>query len=225
MTWNTAPFADALVSSASVQLYNFHSGATDCKAQGWTVWNTGEGSSASRWTKQPTWVQQYASSTRTAGYPAGCSTTADGWIKADVTDLVKVWASAKETRGHMGVRAATDDTKDWKRVNSRNATANQPKLTVNYNFRPGDGAAQQAGPPFTSYSGVWGVNTLTPTLRDKFADADGDKVNGTFQVYDAATNKGRQPGSPRCGADPRPLSPEGQAAEGGLGAFLHHSQR
>ncbi|MFI9781265.1 DNRLRE domain-containing protein [Streptomyces sp. NPDC051956] len=189
MTWNTEPFADALVSSASVQLYNFHSGATDCKAQGWTVWNTGEGSSASRWTKQPAWMQQYASSTQTAGYPAGCTNTADGWIKADVTDLVKVWASAKQTHGYMGVRAETDDVKGWKRVNSRNATANQPKLTVNYNFRPGDGAAQQAGPPFTSYSGVWGVNTLTPTLRDKFADADGDKVNGTFQVYDAATNK------------------------------------
>lgn len=189
MTWNTEPFADALVSSAGVQLYNFHSGATDCKPQSWTVWNTGAGSSASRWTKQPEWMQQYASSTQTAGYPTGCADTADGWIKADVTDLVKVWASGKQTRGHMGVRATTDDTKGWKRVNSRNATANQPKLTVNYNFRPGDGTAQQAGAPFKSYAGVWAVNSTTPTLRDKFADADGDKVNGTFQVYDAATNK------------------------------------
>ncbi|MFJ6694532.1 DNRLRE domain-containing protein [Streptomyces sp. NPDC091272] len=189
MSWNSEPFADALVSSASVQLYNFHSGATDCKAQGWTVWNTAAGSSASRWTSQPEWMQQYAASTQTAGYPTGCTTTADGWIKADVTDLVKVWASAKQARGHMGVRAASDDTKGWKRVNSRNATANQPKLTVNYNYRPGDGTAQQAGPPFRSYAGVWAVNTTTPTLRDKFTDADGDKVNGTFQVYDAATNK------------------------------------
>ncbi|MFC4891275.1 DNRLRE domain-containing protein [Streptomyces beijiangensis] len=189
MSWNTEPFADSLVSSASVQLYNFHSGATDCKAQSWTVWNTGEGSGASRWTKQPEWMQQYATSTQTAGYPAGCTNTTDGWIKADVTDLVKVWASAKQTRGHMGIRAANDDVKGWKRVNSRNATANQPKLTVNYNYRPGDGTAQQAGAPFKSYAGVWAVNSTTPTLRDKFADADGDKVNGTFQVYDAATNK------------------------------------
>ncbi|WP_406242972.1 hypothetical protein [Streptomyces anulatus] len=35
---------------------------------------------------------------------------------------------------------------------------------------------------------MWGVNTLTPTLRDKFEDADGDLVSGIFQVYDAATN-------------------------------------
>ncbi|MFJ5289442.1 DNRLRE domain-containing protein [Streptomyces sp. NPDC088348] len=189
MTWNTAGFADALVSSASVQLYNFHSGATDCKAQGWTVWNTGAGSGASRWTKQPAWLQQYGSSTQTAGYPTGCTSTAGGWIKADVTDLAKIWASQKATSGYMGVRAASDDAKGWKRVNSRNATANQPKLTVNYNFRPGDGTAQQAGAPFKSYAGVWAVNSTTPTLRDQFADADGDKVNGTFQVYDAVTNK------------------------------------
>ncbi|ELS58954.1 putative YD repeat-containing protein [Streptomyces viridochromogenes Tue57] len=32
------------------------------------------------------------------------------------------------------------------------------------------------------------VNTTTPTLRDTFVDADGDKVNGTFQIYDNATN-------------------------------------
>ncbi|MCX4722439.1 DNRLRE domain-containing protein [Streptomyces sp. NBC_01306] len=189
MTWNTAGFADALVSSASVQLYNFHSGATDCKAQGWTVWNTGAGSGASRWTKQPAWLQQYGSSTQTAGYPAGCTGTAGGWIKADVTDLAKVWASQKATSGYMGVRAASDDATGWKRVNSRNATVNQPKLTVNYNYRPGDGTDQQAGAPFKSYAGVWAVNSTTPTLRDKFPDADGDKVNGTFQVYDAATNK------------------------------------
>ncbi|MEU6762941.1 DNRLRE domain-containing protein [Streptomyces sp. NPDC046853] len=189
MTWNTEPFADALVSSAKVEFYNTHSGNTDCKAYGWDVWNTTAGSSASRWTQQPDWLQKSATSTETKGNAQGCSDTADGWIKADVKDLVQTWASAKQTRGHMGVRASEDDAKAWKIVNSRNATANQPKLTVNYNYRPGDGSAQEAGAPFKSYNGVWGVNTLTPTLRDKFTDADGDKINGNFQVYDAATNK------------------------------------
>ncbi|WP_050506934.1 DNRLRE domain-containing protein [Streptomyces rimosus] len=189
MTWNTEPFADALISSAKVEFYNTHSGNTDCKAHGWDVWNTTAGSSASRWTKQPDWLQKSATSTETKGNAQGCTDTADGWIKADVKELVQTWASAKQARSHMGIRAAEDDTKAWKVVNSRNAAANQPKLTVNFNYRPGEGTAQQAGPPFTSYSGVWGVNTLTPRLRDKFTDADGDKVNGTFQVYDAATNK------------------------------------
>ncbi|GAA3311489.1 hypothetical protein GCM10020295_81270 [Streptomyces cinereospinus] len=32
------------------------------------------------------------------------------------------------------------------------------------------------------------MNTTTPTLRDTFVDADGDLVNGTFQIFDNATN-------------------------------------
>jgi hypothetical protein len=187
ITWNTAPFRDALVTNADVSLWNFHSGNTDCKAYAWTVWDTTAASTSSRWTRQPTWQQQYHSSTQTKGNPS-CTAAPDGWISADVTTLVQTWSSALDTRGHMGLRAATDDVRAWKRVNSANATANPPKLTVTWNYRPGDGTAQQAGAPFKSYAGVWAVNTTTPVLRDKFTDADGDRVNGTFQVYDAATN-------------------------------------
>jgi hypothetical protein len=188
ITWNTRPIQDALIVDTNLALWNFHSGNTDCKPQEWTVWDTTPSSTASRWTKQPTWNQQYHSSTQTTGNP-GCSTQADGWINADVDELVQSWASAKATSAHMGLRAATDDVLDWKRVNSANATSNQPKLSVTYNYRPSDGTDRQAGAPFKSYAGVWAVNTTTPTLRDTFTDPDGDKVNGTFQVYDAATDK------------------------------------
>lgn len=186
--WNTTPIQDALIIDTNLALWNFHSGNTDCATQSWTVWDTTAASTSSRWTNQPTWNQQYHSSTQTRGNPDCTGTQPDGWINADVDTLVQTWASAKATRGYMGLRAATDDTRAWKRVNSGNATTNQPKLTVTYNYRPSDGTAQQAGPPFKTYNDVWGVNTLTPTLRDKFADADGDKVSGSFQVYDAETN-------------------------------------
>ncbi|MFB7269745.1 DNRLRE domain-containing protein [Streptomyces sp. NPDC056244] len=187
ITWNTTAFQDALIVDTNLALWNFHSGNTDCSAQGWTVGNTSAPSTSSRWTNQPTWTQ-YHSSTQTAGNPGCTSTQPDGWINADVDALVQTWASAKATRGHMGLRAANDSTLAWKRVNSANNASNQPKLSVTYNYRPLDGTAQQAGPPFRSYNDVWGVNTLTPTLRDKFEDADGDLVSGTFQVYDAETN-------------------------------------
>ncbi|MFD7407348.1 DNRLRE domain-containing protein [Streptomyces sp. NPDC059866] len=186
--WNTTPIQDALIIDTNLALWNFHSGNTDCTAQSWTVWDTTAASTSSRWTNQPTWNQQYHSSTQTRGNPDCTGTQPDGWINADVDTLVQTWASAKATRGYMGLRAATDDTRAWKRVNSGNATTNQPKLTVTYNYRPSDGTAQQAGPPFQTYNDVWGVNTLTPTLRDKFTDADGDTVSGSFQVYDAETN-------------------------------------
>ncbi|MGW0928633.1 DNRLRE domain-containing protein [Streptomyces sp. NPDC002644] len=188
ITWNTTPIQDALITDTNLALWNFHSGNTDCSAQSWTVWDTTASSTSSRWTSQPTWKQQYHSSTQTRGNPDCTATQPDGWINADVDTLVQSWASAKVTRGHMGLRAATDDTKAWKRVNSGNSTANQPKLSVTYNYRPSDGANRQAGAPFKSYAGVWAVNTTTPTLRDTFTDADGDTVSATFQVYDAATN-------------------------------------
>lgn len=188
ITWGTAPIADALVSSAKLSLWNFHSGNPDCKPQPWEVWSADPAGLSSRWTNRPKTHTKHATSTETKGNP-GCG--ADGWINADVTQLVQSWASAKAPKSSMALTAA-DDTAvaQWKRVNSANATANPPKLTVTYNFRPRSGNNRQAGPPFVKdASGTWQVNTTTPTLRDTFSDKDGDRVNGTFEVVDAATGK------------------------------------
>ncbi|MFE2053714.1 cell wall-binding repeat-containing protein [Streptomyces sp. NPDC059459] len=182
--WNTTPIKDALVSSASLQLFNFHSGNTDCTAQPWSVWATGAASTSSRWTNQPAWQQQLATSSETKGN-AACG--ADGWIKADVTELAQTWASGQVSTGHMGLRAADDDAKGWKRVNSANNAANQPKLSVTYNHRPQTATAQQAGPPFSSTDDVWIVSSTTPVLRATFDDVNGDQVNGTFEIRDKAT--------------------------------------
>ncbi|MGW0839114.1 DNRLRE domain-containing protein [Streptomyces sp. NPDC002787] len=186
LSWNTTPIQDALVLDADLSLWNFHSGNTDCAAAPWEVWSTGAASTSSRWTAQPAWTAKKATSTETKGN-ADCS--ADGWINADVTTLVQEWASAQATRGHMGLRASSETaTAQWKRLNSANAASNPPKLVVDYNYRPRTGTKQEAGPPYFSYGGSYVVNTATPTLRDTFVDADGDRVNGTFQIYDNATN-------------------------------------
>ncbi|WP_324612297.1 cell wall-binding repeat-containing protein [Streptomyces sp. AS58] len=182
--WNTNAIKDSLVTSATLQLFNFHSGNTDCSAQPWTVWSTGAASTSSRWTSQPAWNTEYATSTETKGNP-DCG--ADGWIKANVTDLVQYWASGKVSTGHMGLRTTTSDPKAWKRVNSANNAANQPKLSVTYNFRPATATSQQAGPPFSATDGTWIVSTTTPVLRATFEDPDGDQVNGTFEIRDKAT--------------------------------------
>ncbi|AEY94260.1 YD repeat-containing protein (plasmid) [Streptomyces hygroscopicus subsp. jinggangensis 5008] len=188
ISWNTTPVQDALVLDAKLSLWNFHSGNEDCKLYPWEVWASGAASTSSRWTNRPTMTAKKATSTETRGN-AGCTTQPDGWINADVTTLVQEWASAKATRGHMGLRASDESAvSQWKRVNSANAASNPPKLVVNYNYRPRTGTKQEAGPPYFSYSGSYVVNTTTPTLRDTFVDADGDKVDGTFQIYDNATN-------------------------------------
>ncbi|MFD8886804.1 DNRLRE domain-containing protein [Streptomyces erythrochromogenes] len=188
ITWNTAPVADALISDAKLSLWNFHSGNTDCTAQPWEVWTANNASTASRWTNQPAMVTKMATSTETKGNP-GCATQPDGWINADVTSLVQHWSNNKWAVSGMGLRATDENNiKQWKRVNSSNAASNVPKLTVTYNYRPRTGTKQEAGPPFFSYGGAYTVNTLTPTLRDTFVDANGDQVNGTFQIFDSATN-------------------------------------
>ncbi|MCX4632654.1 DNRLRE domain-containing protein [Streptomyces sp. NBC_01443] len=189
ITWNTAPVADALISSAQLSLWNFHSGNTDCTAQPWEVWTANNASTASRWTNQPAMVTKMATSTQTKGNPA-CTSAPDGWVNADVTSLVQQWANNKWAYSGMGLRATDENnTKQWKRVNSANAASNVPKLTVTYNYRPKTGTDQQAGPPFfKDANGTWFVNTVTPTLRDTFVDSNGDKVNGTFQIFDAATD-------------------------------------
>ncbi|MFI5757046.1 RHS repeat-associated core domain-containing protein [Streptomyces sp. NPDC051569] len=188
ISWNTAPISDALVSNAKLSLWNFHSGNPDCKAYPWEVWSSPAATTASRWTNRPVMTAKRATSTETRGN-VGCTAAPDGWINADVTTLAQEWASAKTTRGHMGLRATSESViQQWKRVNSANATANPPKLVVTYNYRPRTGTKQEAGPPYFSYTGAYTVNTVTPTLRDTFVDPNGDKVNGTFQIFDGTSD-------------------------------------
>ncbi|MFF3757153.1 DNRLRE domain-containing protein [Streptomyces sp. NPDC002185] len=189
LTWNSAPVADALISDATLSLWNFHSSnytGSSCPAQPWEVWTANNASTSSRWTNQPAMVTRMATSTETKGNP---SCTADGWINANVTSLVQQWANNKWSFSGMGLRASDENAvAQWKRVNSANAASNPPKLTVTYNYRPRTGTKQEAGAPFFSYGGAYVVNTTTPILRDTFVDANGDKVNGTFQIFDSATN-------------------------------------
>ncbi|MGW5093626.1 DNRLRE domain-containing protein [Streptomyces nodosus] len=189
ISWNTTPIQDALVLDAKLSLWNFHSANEDCKTYPWEVWSSPAASTSSRWTNRPTMTAQKATSYETRGNSKCTSTQPAGWINADITTLVQEWASAKTTRGHMGIQATDESVvAQWKRVNSANAASNPPKLVVNYNYRPRTGTKQEAGPPYLSYSGDYVVNTTTPTLRDTFVDPDGDKVNGTFQIFDSATN-------------------------------------
>lgn len=207
ITWNTAPFANALVSSAKLSLWNFQSGNSDCKAYPWEVWAAGKASTSSRWTAQPTMNEKEATSTETRGN-AACTSAPDGWVNADVTTLAQTWASARNSTSGMGLRASSESVvAQWKRFNSANAASNPPKLVVTYNYRPRNGTNPQAGPPFfKDTAGTWYTDTTTPTLRDTFADPNNDKVDATFQVYDNAT--GTQVGSNMTS----PFVPAGQPA-------------
>ncbi|MFD5917981.1 DNRLRE domain-containing protein [Kitasatospora sp. NPDC058201] len=205
ISWDMAPIKDALVSKATLSLYNFHS--WDCaKPVAWEVWDTNTATTGSRWTNQPAWLKKYATSTETRGQ--NCANGA--YVNADVTPLLQYWAGQTSVgRQGLGLRAANEaDTGSWKKFYSGNAAAGQiPKLSVTFNYRPRTGTDQQAGPPFFADNGVYTVNTLTPVLRDTYTDSNNDRINGTFQIVDAATDQqvGEYLVSP-WGASGQPLS-------------------
>ncbi|MYW15041.1 DNRLRE domain-containing protein, partial [Streptomyces sp. SID2955] len=186
ITWETGQFADALVTDARLELYNYHSWS--CEKRPWEVWAAEAADTSTRWTKQPALKEKVATSTETRG--GGCDTA--GWVRADVTDVARTWASAKAATGSVALKAADEtDTYAWKRFYSSEATEDRiPRLTVTFNYRPRNGSNLQAGPPFHSEGGVYKVSSLTPTLRFTTEDAnEDDTVQGTFEITDKATGK------------------------------------
>lgn len=186
LTWETGQFADALVTDAKLELYNYHSWS--CEKRGWEVWAADPADTSTRWTKQPALQQKAATSTETRGSACGNA----GWVGADVTELAKTWASAKAATGSVALKAVDEsDTYAWKRFHSSESTEDKaPKLTVTFNYRPKNGSNLQAGPPFHSEGGVYKVDSLTPTLRFTTEDVnEDDQVQGTFEVKDKTTGE------------------------------------
>ncbi|MFI2612945.1 DNRLRE domain-containing protein [Kitasatospora sp. NPDC018619] len=214
LTWETGQFADALVTDAKLELYNYHSWS--CDKRGWEVWAADPADTSTRWTKQPALKQKFATSTETRSGACGNA----GWVGADVTELARTWASAKAATGSVALKAVDEsDTYAWKRFYSSEATEDKaPKLTVTFNYRPRTGSNLQAGPPFHSEGGVYKVDSLTPTLRFTTEDVnEDDKVQGTFEVRDKATGEVvTQFNSPavRAGGTASATVPAGKLASG-----------
>ncbi|GGO44791.1 hypothetical protein GCM10012286_31870 [Streptomyces lasiicapitis] len=186
MTWETGQFADALVTDAQLSLYNYHSWS--CEKRGWEVWAADAADTNTRWTKQPAMKSKVATSTETRS--GSCKNA--GWVKADVTELAKTWASAKAATGSVALKAADEnDTYAWKRFYSSESTEETiPRLSVTFNYRPKSGTNLQAGAPFSTETGIYKVNSLTPTLRFTTEDTnEDDQVRGTFEIQDKATGQ------------------------------------
>ncbi|WP_282694234.1 DNRLRE domain-containing protein [Streptomyces sp. CC208A] len=167
-----AKITGKVIESAKLNLWNFHSWS--CTAKSWEVWDTGNASTSTRWTAQPTWFNKWTTSTSTKGYSSSC---ADGWVSADVKTLVQGWANNGKSTNSLGIRATDEsDPYGWKRFNSGNAASSTPYLSVTYNTKPG------AAVPVSPLSGA-STNDTTPTITGKATDADGNTVQLTYEIW------------------------------------------
>ncbi|MET9035290.1 DNRLRE domain-containing protein [Streptomyces mirabilis] len=172
------------ISSAKLNLYEFHSWS--CTAKGWDVWTAGHAGTTTRWTAQPTWYTNYATSTQTKGFSSSCN---DGWVNADVTSMVQSWASNGNGANHLGLRASDEsDPYGWKRFNSGNAASNTPYLSATYNSIPGV-------PTLISPADKGATNDTTPTLSAKALDGDGSQVTLDYEVWASNGTSAMQSGS------------------------------
>ncbi len=180
MRWNTAPFWDAQITSATLYLWEYHSWS--CTLAQWEVWLTGWADTSTRWTNQPAWQTPAGTSTQTKGYSSACN---DGWVSAPATGVFQAGASNHWSETTMGIRATSETNHlSWKRFNSRNAASNIPYAVVTFNSVPS--VMSQSTTPSTQCtigSGRPYLNTTTPKLSAQAVDPEGSPVTATFEWW------------------------------------------
>ncbi|MDG4763438.1 hypothetical protein O7632_04850 [Solwaraspora sp. WMMD406] len=182
VTWNAAVLAGKQINSATVYFWNWWSHT--CSPKAWEIWSTGAASTATRWTSQPQWLHQEATSTMTKGFDASCD---DGWSTISGTSFFQRAATAGSSQAHMGIRATDEtDTATFKQFRSRDhtTTAHVPYAVVTYNSWP-TVTARSTVPATACVTGPGRplVDTLTPQLRASVADGDGTAMSVEFEWW------------------------------------------
>ncbi|MBI1379243.1 MAG: hypothetical protein GC157_17455 [Frankiales bacterium] len=179
LQFTSSGIANTHIDSASLSLYEYD--APTCSHKSWTVWHTGVAGTGTRWTNQPTWYSQWATSTDTLGYSGSCPS---GRIYADVTSLMQSIASSGANTVAMGLRAASEtDAFGRKGVYSMSYTY-PPLLSVTYHHFPGP-ARKTAATPAAVVGGTTYLGSLTPSFAPVLSDADGAQVRTHLKVLDS----------------------------------------
>ncbi|WP_214325546.1 DNRLRE domain-containing protein [Nonomuraea sediminis] len=113
LTFDTTALEDRTLTTATLRLWNQHSWS--CRPRSWEVWSAPSATRATRWPGPPP-TELRAASIQTTGFGDRC---ADGWVEADVTELVRDWAKDNYRTGSIMLRAADEaDPFAWKRFSS-----------------------------------------------------------------------------------------------------------
>ncbi|MER6400103.1 ricin-type beta-trefoil lectin domain protein [Kitasatospora sp. NPDC001603] len=173
---------------ATLNLYNYHS--SSCLAKQWEVWNAGGAAWWTRWNDQPVWGQKWSTSNDTFDEDPDDShdcAAGDGsvWAKADVTDMIRYFASHNYADYGIGLKAADESSPlSWKRFSSAEGGA-PPFVSITYNSVPETPAAVQVQPSQP------GSPVYTPDANPRFqvqaADVDGDPLKVYLDLWREGT--------------------------------------
>jgi hypothetical protein len=112
------------------------------------------------------------------------SSCAAGWVNADVTDLVQMYADASSQAVWAGLRASDEtDRLAYKSFNSGDAASNVPYISMTYNSLPGQPVGRSVTPCGSGCSNPLVTSSATPALTGNTGDADGGTLRYDFEVW------------------------------------------
>ena len=187
LNFATAPFQGKKVTSASLSLWSDTSGT--CTANGWSAYDAGLATTASRWTAQPTVGTKYATSTDTKGFSSSC---AAGSVSIDMKAQLQTWADGSATTKGMALKADDETTNVGYHRFWSNEAATKPVLRWTYDRSP-------AQPPTITIANATmykpaGSSTAYPYVGKNsidtagiVSDPDGDTVRAHRYIFPNAT--------------------------------------
>ncbi|MBM6402796.1 VCBS repeat-containing protein [Phycicoccus sp. CSK15P-2] len=173
-----------VVDSATFRAVNTWSWS--CSAREVQVWVTGNFSSSTTWSKQPSWSSKVASKSFAYNWaPSGSSSSCagnGGGVEFNVRSGVATAASKNWTHLVLAMRAGNEsDTYAWKKFK------NNPALDIKYHSRPTTPTGLSTSPSTSCSNGLVGNTDLT--LKAVPRDPDGGTVYARFRVWKNGTSR------------------------------------
>jgi len=171
-------FSPYKIMSATLEIYETWS--YSCTQKPIYVYSvTGNASTATRWTAQPTIAASSSGSATVArGYSSSCTA---GRIGIPMTALAQTWAASSATTVTLALRASETDVYGWKKFASLE-TSTDPYVSFTYDRAPGIPSVPTLS-PVAVYSSANYTSTLTPSFTAHASDADANTVKYNFEVH------------------------------------------
>ncbi|MFE0037796.1 FG-GAP-like repeat-containing protein [Streptomyces sp. NPDC059015] len=160
------------------RIKNTHSWS--CTKKPVELWRINPISSATTWSKQPSWAAKVQTLTEAKGWSSGCPA---GNLEFKTTSVASLAAANKWPHATLGLRASESDTYGWKKFDAKTAV-----FSTTYNTAPStpSGLATNPATACTATPGTTVGNTDVQ-LSARVSDGDGGTVTARFKVTQTGT--------------------------------------